>query len=148
MSYTPENTAPTDLEARIGLPSLEALQYERRLLVKKIAPLETLFGSGGDRWTAKRRQHRDITAKQILAELQPTALEQGEDGRLTIKRTSDAALERMANADPRHVTFCEDTEARFADYMILKCALSEIEELIASREYTSRYLTAELRLQQ
>lgn len=147
MSYTPENTAPTDLEARIGLPSLEALQYERRLLVKKIAPLEALFGSGGDRWTAKRRQHRDTIAKQILLDLQPKDIGT-QLGVSDWKRPSDAALERMANADPRHVTFCEETEAKFADYMILKCSLSEIEELIASREYTSRYLTAELRLQQ
>jgi hypothetical protein len=127
---------PQDWESRVGVDALESLHAQRRALVHEIAPLEALFGSGGDRWTAKRRQHRDGIAKLIAASLP--------DGQ---KAPSEAWLDRMANADERHKAFCEEQEAKFPRWMWLKNELTEIDEKIANRELAIRAYCAELRLQ-
>lgn len=120
MTYQPAlNAGPTDLEAKAGVESLEVLHAERRTIIAKLAPLEILFGSGGDRWTAKRRQHRDTIAK-ILMDEQPS---------LAIGK-----IEILANADERHVKFCEETEGKYIEYLKEKTALSEVEERIENRK--------------
>jgi len=55
-------------------------------------------------------------------------------------------LELLANGDPRHVKFVQDTEAKYPRYMMLKYSLTEIEERIESRLAESRFATAEVRL--
>lgn len=132
MTYSPRlDAAPTDLEERVGVESLEVLHAERRVIIEKLAPLELLFGSGGDRWTAIRRQHRDGIAKRLLVEN---------------AGLSDKKLETMANADPQHKAFCESTEAKYTDYMKWKTALSEVEERIDSRKAEMYHVAAEARL--
>lgn len=136
MPYVPTKDAgPTDLEARAGIESLEGLHAERREIIKRLAPLALLYGSGGDRADAKRKQHRAIVGELLRKEL-----EGGAD-------ISQTRIEAMANSDKRHLDFCDDLDKQFIDYHHWQTAYLEINERIASREYEARYLTAELRLQ-
>jgi len=121
-----------ELETRAGVESLETLHAERRKIIKAMAPLEMLVGSGGERWTAKRRQHRDVIGKLIQAEAG--------------KEVAANKLEQLANADDRHVKFCEETEARYIEYMTWRTALDEVNERIESRLAEMRFATAEARL--
>lgn len=136
MTYTPENTAPTDLEARMGLESLESLHYERREIIRQLTPLKLLYGSGGDRADAKRKQHRDVIGKLLRQELP--------DG-------SDIAqnrIESMANSDPRHLAFCDELDDKFIKFEYWTNCLNEVDERIAALEYLSRYITKELGMPQ
>lgn len=136
MTYAPsKDDAPTDLEARMGIPSLSALHAERRDILKQLIPLKLLYGSGGDRADAKRKQHRNVIEKLLRQELP--------DG----KDTAQNRMESMANSDPRHVAFCDDLDDKYIKYEHWSNCLNEIDELIAAREYESRYITKELGLQ-
>lgn len=132
------------IESRAGIESLDELQHHRRQLIEAIKPLDMLFGSGGDRWTAKRRRHRDGIAKLLRAEMEAAAKVEGKP----FKEPAMNHLEMLANADLRHVAFCEKTEASYAEWLELKTLIDETNERIASRELEMRYLQAELRLQQ
>lgn len=133
VSELPDNSFRQEFEGRASVESLEELHQQRRDIIELLAPLELLFGSGGDRWTATRRQHRDGIAKTILAESK-TEIAQNR-------------LELLANGDPRHKKFVEDTEAKYPTYMMLKTSLTEIEERVESRLQEARFATAEARLQ-
>ena len=127
----PDNAFRREFEARASIESLEELQQQRRDVIELLAPLELLWGSGGDRWTSARRQHRDGIAKTLLAE--------GKD-------MPQNRLELLANADERHQKFVRDTEAQYARYMMLKTSLTEIEERIESRLAEMRFASTEARL--
>ena len=129
----PDNSFRRDFEAKASVESLEELQQQRRDVIELLAPLELLFGSGGDRWTAIRRQHRDGIARLLL----------GEPGNAGLAQNR---LEVLANGDPRHEKFVKETEAKYPRYMMLKTSLTEIEERIESRLQEARYATAEARL--
>lgn len=129
----PDNQFRREFEGRASVESLEELHQQRRDIIELLAPLELLFGSGGDRWTAIRRQHRDGIAKSILNEPGKEGLAQGK-------------LEILANADPRHEKFIKETEAKYPMYMMLKTSLTEVEERIESRLQEARFATAEARL--
>lgn len=129
----PDNQFRREFEGKASVESLEELHQQRRDIIELLAPLELLFGSGGDRWTAMRRQHRDGIAKLILDE-------PGNSG-LAANR-----LEVLANGDPRHEKFVKDTEAKYPRYMMLKISLTEVEERIESRLAEARFATAEARL--
>lgn len=126
----PENAFRRELEGRASIESLDDLHKQRRDVIERLAPLELLFGSGGDRWTALRRQHRDGIAKTLLAE----------GG----KEIAQNRLEAMANGDPRHLKFVEDTEAKYPTYMMLKTCLSEVAERIDSRQSEMSFVKAEM----
>lgn len=138
------------LEERADTYSLEGLQSERRALIAKLKPLEFLFGSGGDREAATRRRHRDGIATLIARELEEAYL----DAPLTAERVlrkdfkppSEAALERMANDDPRHVAFCQTIEDEFDTWYTLKNELADIQEQIETRPVEIRAYTAEIGL--
>lgn len=136
MTYTPDDTAPTDLEARMGLESLEALHHERREIIRQLTPLKLLYGSGGDRADAKRKQHRDVIGKLLRQELP--------DG----KDLPQNRIESMANSDPRHLAFCDDLDEKFIKFEYWTNCLNEVDERIAAREYLSRYITKELGMPQ
>lgn len=129
----PDNAFRRELEGRATVESLEELHQQRRDIIELLAPLELLFGSGGDRWTAARRQHRDGIAKTLLSENSGKDLAQNR-------------LEMLANGDPRHQRFVEETEAKYPKYMMLKTALSEVEERIESRLAEMRFSVSEMRM--
>lgn len=130
----------TALESRAEIANLEALQAERRKLVKKYAPLAARFkgGSGnGSSSDAARKRHRAGIANLILRE---QFREKGE------KDPSETALERMANADKRHVDFCDELELQFADFLMLENEIADINEQIRNREECLRCWRAEIGL--
>lgn len=120
----------------MGLPSLEQLHAQRREIIKMLAPLKLLHGSGGDRADAKRRQHRDVIGKLLRQELP--------DG----KDAPQNRIEALANSDPRHKEYCDYLDKTFIEHEYWENCRKEIDELITAREYESRYITKELGMQQ
>lgn len=59
---------------------------------------------------------------------------------------SEAALERMANADLEHVAFCEKLEADFVKFVVLESEIDELNERIRSREIELLCYNAEIKL--
>jgi hypothetical protein len=127
----------TALESRADVDNLEALQAKRRELVKKFAPLAAKFRGGQVAGSdAARKRHRAMVSNLLLRDLR----ERGE------KDPSETALERMANADQRHIDFCKTLEDEFADYIMLENEVAEVTEQIRNREECLRCWRAELSL--
>lgn len=134
-TYQPSmNTAPTDLEERAGIPSLEALHAERREIIDHLSPLLRLYGSGGDRAEAKRRQHRDVIAKLIRSEI---------PGGVDLPQNR---VESMANSDRRHLAFCDTLDQQFIDYQRWATALKEADERIDARRSDQSFVKSEMGL--
>lgn len=123
------------VESRADVESLEALQAERRTLLPRFTQLASKF-KGGQSASAdtKRKQHRALVSKRIEAEWKGD------------KAPSEAALERMANADVEHIAFCESIEREFTEYVLLEYRITEIQERIRNRETCLNVYNAELRL--
>jgi hypothetical protein len=127
----------TALEARAEVANLEELQAKRRALVKTFAPLAAKFRGGQVAGSdAARKRHRAMISNLILRDVR----ERGE------KDPSETALERMANADERHIQFCKALEDQFADYIMLENDIAEVTEQIRNREECLRAYRAELSL--
>lgn len=128
---------PKALEHRAEVDSLEALQHRRRALLKDYAPLAAKFKGGAVAGTdAARKRHRALVAKRLLIEMK----QRGE------KDPSEAALERMANADTEHIAFCDKLEADYTRFIVIENDIQEINEKIRSREVELYAYNAELRL--
>jgi hypothetical protein len=126
----------TALESRADIRNLDALQDKRRNLIRDYAPLAAKFRGGAIAGSdAARKRHRALVAKSILAEKYT-------DG----KEPSEAALERMANADIRHIDFCESLEASFIKFVVLENDIADVTEQIRDREECLRAYRAELGL--
>jgi hypothetical protein len=127
----------TAMECRADVDNLDALQAKRRALVKQFAPLAAQFKGGTTAGSdSARKRHRAGIAKLILQE-------QFKDAS---KQPAENALERMANADSRHIDFCEDLEKRFAKYVVLENDIADVTEQIRNREECLRVYRAELGL--
>jgi hypothetical protein len=128
----------TELEMRANVPSREALLARKRTLMKELAPLAAMHRSNGQGTPADagRKRHRAIVSKKILEALK----EAGQ------KEPSEAALERMANADGEHIAFCEDLEADAVRYQVLMVEKEEIDYRLRARETELNVYAAELRL--
>src|SRR3982751_2620486 len=99
-----ERDMRTGLEAKADVWSLDELQQKRRNFMKEYAPLAAKFKGGAVAGTdAARKRHRALVAKRILVDRQQS----GE------KEPSEAALERMANADTEHIAFCDNLEKEY-----------------------------------
>lgn len=142
MTYTDTDTGAmvegipgAALESRASVESLEALHEERRALLPRFAFLAAKF-KGGNSASAdtKRKQHRALVSKRILAEY------------VGDKALAENALERMANADLEHIKFCEAMEREFTEYVLLEYRITEIQERIRNRETCLNVYNAELRL--
>lgn len=104
---TEPETGATDREIRAEIPSLDALQHRRRQLVRECAPLSAKFGGSrgqGSPMDSIRKRHRSLIM-----------------------------LERLANADPRHIEFCEALEKECARYELLQDDIKSLNEQIQSR---------------
>lgn len=152
---------PKALEHRAEVDSLEALQQQRRNLLKDYAPLAAKFKGGATAGTdAARKRHRALVAKRILVELRQ-AFEKGPT-MLPSKKTigliglmvpsvfdepSETALERMANADTEHIAYCDKLENEYTRFIVLENDIQEVNEKIRSREVELYCYNGELRLQ-
>lgn len=127
----------TSLEMRADVDALPRLHHRRRQIVADLARLAALFEGGqAPLADARRKQHRALVSQRILAECEG----RGE------KAPSETALERMANADPEHVAFCNWMEGERTRYVLLRNARDEVEEEIRSREIQLYSYNAEARL--
>jgi hypothetical protein len=128
----------TAMESRAEVDNLDALQAKRRALVKLYAPLAARFRGGAIAGSdAARKRHRALVAKRILVELK----QRGE------KEPSEAALERMANADVEHIAYCDKLESDFSRFILLENDIAEVTEQIRNREECLRVYRAELVLE-
>lgn len=138
MTVTAE-IAPTDRELRAEVPSLEALQHQRRQLVKQCAPLSAKFGGSrgqGSPMDSIRKRHRALIMKSIVVEMRqewekPTGNPSIVRG--VFSEPAENKLERLANADPRHIQFCDDLEKECARYDVLQDDIKALNEQIQSR---------------
>lgn len=129
----------TAVEHRAEVDNIDALQAKRRQLVREMAPLAAKFrgGNNGSSADSARKRHRAGIAALIAAE-------QFKDAS---KAPSEATLERMANADPRHIDFCENLEKQFAKFIVLENDVDDVTEQIRNREELLRVYRAELGLE-
>ncbi len=127
----------TDVEERASVDNLDELQARRRKIVAEFAPLAAQFKGGTTAGSdSARKRHRAGIMKLILVEQFKVE-----------KAPSEVALERMANADERHMKFCDDLEKRFAKYVVLENDIADVTEQIRNREECLRVYRAELGLQ-
>ncbi len=127
----------TAVESRADVENLDALQAKRRVLLTQYAPLAARFKGGAIAGSdAARKRHRALVAKRILIEIK----QRGE------KEPSEAALERMANADTEHIAFCEKLESDFTRFILLENDIADVTEQIRNREECLRVYRAELGL--
>jgi hypothetical protein len=134
---TIERDMRTGLEAKADVWSLDELQQKRRELMKEYAPLAAKFKGGAVAGTdAARKRHRALVAKRILVDLQQQEK----------KEPSEAALERMANADTEHIAYCDKLEAEYTRFIVIENDIQEINEKIRSREVELYAYNAEIRM--
>lgn len=140
MSATTDNDGVlemTALESRAEIANLDALQDKRRGLVKEYAPLAAKFRGGQVAGSdAARKRHRAMISNLILQEIR-------QEGQ---KDPSETALERMANADQRHIDFCDELEGQFVEFIVKENEIAEINEQIRNREECLRAYRAEIGL--
>lgn len=119
--------AKKPLEDRADIESLEYLQHERALIVPRWAALGAKFkgGNGVASSDSLRKQNRaEIMCKIAQEKFGPEGL---------TKDRIETMLERLANADPRHIEFCENLRKDFEEFLSLDVQKTEIEERIQSR---------------
>lgn len=149
---------PKPIEHRAEVDSLEALQHKRRELMKEYAPLAGKFKGGATAGTdAARKRHRALVAKRVLVELRqefergpkmvPSKKTTGLMVPAVFEEPSEAALERMANADTEHIAYCDNLEKEYTRFIVLENDIQEINEKIRSREVELYSYNAELRMQ-
>lgn len=144
-------TSVKPIESRAEVDSLEALQHKRRELMKEYAPLAGKFKGGATAGTdAARKRHRALVAKRILVEQQQAWEAKAKPGAIAVgpfKEPSEAALERLANADTEHIAFCLKLEQEYVRFILLDNDIQEVNEKIRSREVELYSYNAELRMQ-
>lgn len=123
------------LESRAEVQSKEWLLAEARRINAELRPLAAMHKSNGQGTPADaaRKRHRAMVSKRILTTF---------DG----AKPAENALERMANADPEHIAFCEKLEADAIRYQILAAEKEEIDYRLRARETELNCYAQELRL--
>lgn len=145
------NQERAELEERAGIEPIERLQHKRRGIVEELAPLQARVGS----LEAKRKAYRNVIACE-LAGLQAASVLPKPDPALEIvspggKRKiagerltySEAALERMACADPRYRRLLRAWDGMSARVSVLQTLAAECTELINRDQVLVRYLASE-----
>lgn len=128
-----ENIGRTGLETRAEVASLTWLHYQRRILVRGMAPLARLFDGKPKNADAKRKQHRQVIGTLIQREQRI----EGEK--------IESKLERLANGDARHIAFCRHMDALEDKYYEARNAFLELGDLIRDREIGLQSYNSELR---
>lgn len=132
--------AATDRELRAEIPSLEALQQRRRELYKEYAPLRARFGGSrgqGSLSESIRKRHRAIMMQKIVIEMKQeweTPSKNPSIVRGQFTEPAENKLERMANAHPDHIVFCNKLEKDCTRFEVLANDIQDINEQIASRQ--------------
>jgi phage gp46-like protein len=132
------DTLPPDLvreiEARAGVDALGELHARRRQLLVNLAPLKALHGHNGI-WDDKRKAY--LECSKVNARMTLTA---------NAQKTTEAAVEAQAYADPEYLKFIDDGIAARIEYITQQNELDEITERIRSREIELLAYNGELKL--
>ena len=120
---------PQEIEARVGVASLDELQADRRALVTQVAPLRALYGPFGG---------FDARRKVLLAICASEAREAAREGKVT-----EAAITDAAHAHEAYRDWIDRTEQQRAEYTLLEDAINAINERIHRDNALIRYVTSE-----
>ena len=120
---------PHEIEARVGIAPLDALQADRRALVTQVAPLKGLYGPFGG---------FDARRKVLLAICASEAREGAREGKVT-----EAAITDAAHAHEAYRDWIDRTEQQRAEYIVMEEAISAITERIHRDNALIRYVTSE-----
>jgi len=131
----PDLPEPTDLEDRAGVASLEELQTRRRLLIERNTKLFALHGSFG---------HYDDHRKRMVEALKVKARMELSAGRE--KKPTEAEIDAAAYGSEEYARFIDEALSEKIDYLRIATEVTEVEEMIRSRELELMTYNAELRL--
>lgn len=123
-----------DIETRMGITPVEELLAERMDLVRRSADLRARYGPWGT-WDALRRAQLSTIRMRLRAEAARDKL-----------RTSEAALDDAAHADPRYLELITEATRERAELARLDAMIEGIDATIRRADAIARYLTAEARL--
>lgn len=124
-----ESQSMDEIEARMGLEPLDALQEQRATMVEELAALRAFATS----FDGKRRAVRAV----ILLEIRDRLKEKGE------KVPGHELLTDEACADSRYQTWLENAEEKLARKETLEFRVLEISETIQRGQMAGRFVTAE-----
>ena len=120
---------PHEIEARVGIAPLDALQADRRALVTQVAPLRALYGPFGG-FDARRKVLLAICASEAR------------EGAREVK-TTEAAITDAAHAHDAYRDWINRSELERAEYIVLEDAITAITERIHRDNALIRYVTSE-----
>jgi hypothetical protein len=130
----PPVTSLGEIEARMGLPSLESLLHERDTLVKQVADLRARHGPFGT-----YQDLRKIELARVAATVRARATVAG------IKMT-EAQIDEAAHADGAYIDFVTIATKQKTEWVILENRIQGIQDTILRANAIARYLSAELHL--
>lgn len=130
----PPVTTLSEVEARMGLPSLESLLAERDELVKLVAPLRARHGPFGT-----YQDIRKIELARVGAVIRARAVESG-------TKVTEAAIEEGAHSHPDYVAFVTDATNEKGGWIILENRITGIADTIQRANVIGRFLAAEAHL--
>lgn len=123
--------ARREMEARVGIDPLDALQAKRAAAVAKAAPLRALR----DTFDARRKAERG----KVLQLLNNERREKGE------KDLAATLAETVASGDPRYVAFLDEAAFAFARLAILEDEIQAYTEIINRGQVLARFAANEPR---
>ncbi len=115
-----------ELEARVGVVSLDDLAAERVELVKQAAPLR----AQRDTFDARRKERRSAISALITRD-------QGD--------MSEAKLERLSSGDPRYKSYLDDAELAFAQLAVLEIEIQTLTDKMRRGDALIRFAASEPR---
>ena len=124
----------TEIESRMGLPSLESTLAKRQELVEESAMLRAKYGPWGV-WDAVRKSRLSA----IKMECRARAVEAS-------RKVTEAYLDDEAHADDRYVALIEEATLGKARLTELEAKIEETDAIIRRGDMLGRYLTAEMHL--
>lgn len=123
-----------EIEARMGIPSIESLLAERDDLVKQVAPLRAKHGPFGT-YDALRK----VELSTIASVLRAQAVADG-------RKMTEAGIDEAAHADDRYIAFITLATQEKAEWAILENTITGITDAIQRGNVIARYLAAEAHL--
>lgn len=132
-AFTEGATNSDEWEQRVGVAAIAMIDHLFRQVDDKMAPLSTLFrGAQNTTADSTRKQHRAWVAGEIQAS-RPT------------EKFAEATLERLANADPRHLRYAAAIRRLEDAYNRLWRDRRALERMIAERDHRIGTYNTELR---
>ena len=130
----PVVTSLGEIEARMGLPSLESLLAERDTLVQQVASLRARHGPFGT-----YQDLRKIELARVAATIRAKAVEAG-------AKITEAAIEEAAHSHSDYIAFVTDATNEKAGWIVRENRIQGIQDTIQRANVIGRFLAAEAHL--